>query len=98
MKAVPRGQIRVQAGDVLGIHYRDPVTEALPNGSGVVPYESTNNNAALCCGMSPADLSGLLNGGRSDEELALGTVIESYDYYTPVRRLPALQANVEPLQ
>lgn len=99
MTIVPRGHVRVQAGDVLGIHYREPVSEALPTGSGIVPYESTNDNAPLCCGMSPADLSKLLTCGRSDEELPVGTaVIESYGHRTPVRRLPALLAEVEPFK
>ncbi len=79
------GCTTVQAGDVLGIHYRSS------SGTGVVPYESSNSG--MCCNFQATDLSRILNSEHSDGNLYLGRVVTLS--INSIRRIPALVAEVD---
>ncbi len=74
---------------MLGIQYKGPL-----GGQGAVPYETSNQAAPLCCNLQAANLSGLVNQGRVDEQFNLGTILNSGLH--SARRIPALVAEVQP--
>ena len=75
-------RIVVQAGDVYGIHYPSSTS------SGIVSCDESGN--ALCCGVSPSDLSRVHNGGLFDSDLPVGRVL-TISLHSTMTRLPALR-------
>ena len=75
-------RILAQPGDVFGIHY--------PSDANVTSVPLHSSHTALCCGVSPSDLSRFHNSEDRDDKLPIGAVIFS-DVPANLRRLPALR-------
>ncbi len=84
---------QVQEGDVLGIHYQAASDDAL--GTSVVPYESTGQEAPLCCNRELGNLSRVINVPMADEDLYIGYVVRSPT--RTMKRIPALLAEFIPI-
>ncbi len=82
----------MEAGDVLGIQYTEPPDPDL--GTGIVPYEASNQGVPLCCNLHLANLSHTVNRGRIDEQFNIGSILDSGIILA--KRIPALVAEVRP--
>ncbi len=78
---------------MLGIHYEAPILAAL--GSAVVPFETTEQSAPLCCNLQLSNLSRVVDGVIADEDLHFGYVL--YGNIISTKKLPSLSSEAIPI-